>query len=181
MPNPNRPQYQDTIEETWGQAVADTVVRRYANTADRDADLGSIAPDQLNGQLIAIAPGGGADPYLQQHNGAGWRSLGTNIQAGTVTQNTDASGFLVLNFPVPFSVVPAVTVSSHDGSGYYFQVYDVQVGYFVVRAFSDFNAPATFPIGIGLDFIAMVPGPAASSAEPGRGASSDLPIAEPAP
>ena len=44
MANPNRPQYQDTIASTWGQAVADTVVRRYATTAARNADLGGFTP-----------------------------------------------------------------------------------------------------------------------------------------
>jgi hypothetical protein len=74
MPNPNRPQYQDTIEETWGQAVADTVVRRYANSADRDADLAGLTPAELAGQVVAIAPGGGAAAYLQQHDGTQWNS-----------------------------------------------------------------------------------------------------------
>jgi hypothetical protein len=74
MPNPNRPQYQDTIEETWGQAVADTVLRRYANTADRDADLAGFAPAQLAGQVVTIAASGSL-PLLQQHDGAGWRNL----------------------------------------------------------------------------------------------------------
>jgi hypothetical protein len=70
MPNPDRPQYQDTIEETWGQAVADTVVRRYTSSADRDADLGAFTPAELGGQLIVIATPGSL-PFLQQHDGAG--------------------------------------------------------------------------------------------------------------
>jgi hypothetical protein len=76
MPNPDRPQYQDTIEETWGQAVADTVVRRYATTADRDADLGAFPPAELAGQVVVIVPGAGATPYLQIHNGVAWYTPG---------------------------------------------------------------------------------------------------------
>jgi hypothetical protein len=88
MPNPNRPQYQDTIEETWGDAVADTVVRRYANTADRDADLAGFTPAELGGQVVAIVPGAGVLPYCQQHDGAGWRSM-VGPCYGYAEKNTD--------------------------------------------------------------------------------------------
>ena len=54
MTNPNRPQYQETIESAWGQAVADTVVRRYATAAERDADLAAFTPAELKGQLVAV-------------------------------------------------------------------------------------------------------------------------------
>jgi hypothetical protein len=77
MPNPNRPQYQDTIEETWGQAVADTVVRRYTSSADRDADLAGFTPAELAGQIVAIVPGAPALPHLQIHDGTAWADYGT--------------------------------------------------------------------------------------------------------
>jgi hypothetical protein len=86
MPNPNRPQYQDTIEETWGQAVADTVVRRYTSSADRDADLAEFTPAELMGQVVVLAPGG-AIPYLQSHDGVRW---------GPVSPMQDQSGFGVI-------------------------------------------------------------------------------------
>jgi hypothetical protein len=92
MPNPNRPQYQDTIEETWGQAVADTVVRRYTSSADRDADLAGFTPAQLTGQVVAIAPGAGALPYLMQHNGAAWVLTVAPIQAGSSVVVTNSGG-----------------------------------------------------------------------------------------
>jgi hypothetical protein len=82
MPNPNRPQYQDTVEETWGQAVADTVVRRYANTADRDADLAGFTPAELAGQLVTIAPGGGVLPWLASHDGNAWQDIAPTPKFG---------------------------------------------------------------------------------------------------
>lgn len=66
--NPNRPQYQDVIESSWGQAVADTVVRRYDTTAERDADL-PFAPDVLAGQVVAIT---GPPAALYMHDGVSW-------------------------------------------------------------------------------------------------------------
>jgi hypothetical protein len=112
MPNPNRPQYQDTIEETWGQAVADTVVRRYANTADRDADLAGFTPAELMGQLVVIAAGVPAIPYIQEHDGARWRGLpaerdgiagdGLLLKAGDAWGISDGTGFCRVTFVEPF-------------------------------------------------------------------------------
>jgi hypothetical protein len=92
MPNPDRPQYQDTIEETWGQAVADTVVRRYTSSADRDADLAAFTPAELMGQVVVIAPGAGALAYLQQHDGAAWHTVAEPIIAGKVLQTASIGG-----------------------------------------------------------------------------------------
>jgi hypothetical protein len=81
MPNPNRPQYQDTIEETWGQAVADTVVRRYTSSADRDADLAGFTPAELAGQVVAIVQGGGV-AYIEEHDGVQWHPLASRLAVG---------------------------------------------------------------------------------------------------
>jgi hypothetical protein len=73
MPNPGRPQYQDIIDEAWGDQVADRVVRRYVDDVERDADLAGFTPAELAGQLVAIVPAAPASPYLQRHDGALWR------------------------------------------------------------------------------------------------------------
>jgi hypothetical protein len=100
-PNPDRPQYQDTIEETWGQAVADMVVRRYATTADRDADLGGFTPAELAGQVVAILLGG--EVFLQRHDGAAWRGEAGRVlgyhefcPAGNANFNTPSSTFVAV-------------------------------------------------------------------------------------
>ncbi|HEX3453130.1 MAG TPA: hypothetical protein VHS03_00780 [Gaiellaceae bacterium] len=91
MPNPNRPQYQDTIEETWGQAVADTVVRRYANTADRDADFAGRPGAELIGQVVAMTPPGGR-AYLQEYvEGLGWTQMPI-MYAGSAGVTTSSTG-----------------------------------------------------------------------------------------
>ena len=80
--NPNRPQYQGTIESTWGQSVADHVIRRYATTAARDADLAVLAPADLEGQVVAIT-GAGRVPFLELMSSGVWRGpSGFDIQAG---------------------------------------------------------------------------------------------------
>jgi len=77
MPNPNRPAFGDVIDETWGQIVADEVVRRYASVAERDSDLVGFTPAQLAGQVVAIVPAGplatSGPPWLEVHDGVGWR------------------------------------------------------------------------------------------------------------
>jgi hypothetical protein len=125
MPNPNRPQYQETIEETWGQAVADTVVRRYANTADRDADLAGFTPAELMGQLVVIAPGAGVIPHLEEHNGAVWHSAsptsdadgnGVILKAAPPTWFTsDGIGYVTVPFAVPFPVTCLGVLASPVG------------------------------------------------------------------
>jgi hypothetical protein len=111
MPNPNRPQYQDTIEETWGQAVADTVVRRYANTADRDADLAGFTPAELAGQVVAIIPGG-SGAYLERHDGSTWRDNTTSIQSGSTFVTTDAWGTATITPPIPWRSGDVIVVMS---------------------------------------------------------------------
>ena len=76
--NPNRPEYQDTIESTWGQSVADHVIRRYATTAERDADLAGLTPADLEGQVVAITGPGGAT-YLEQYRGGAWVLMGGGV------------------------------------------------------------------------------------------------------
>lgn len=108
MTNPNRPQYEDTIASTWGQAVADTVVRRYATTAARDADVAGLTLAALTGQVIVIVPGGGSIPYLQVHDGTAWRNLGANARLYR------AAGFAAVasvSTPYPFDTI------SYDNSG----------------------------------------------------------------
>ena len=90
MPNPNRPQYQDTIESTWGQAVADTVVRRYDTPAARDADLAGFTPAQLAGQLVTV------HGDVMEYVSGVWVTLRA-VVVGYLVVTTDANG----NFQVP--------------------------------------------------------------------------------
>jgi hypothetical protein len=107
--NPERPQYQDIIDEAWGDQVADHVIRRYRDAAERDADLAGFSPADLAGQVIAIAPGG-ALPYLQAHDGAGWANLPT-AQAGYASVQLDGFGWGRIIFPKPFQVIPVVQLT----------------------------------------------------------------------
>jgi hypothetical protein len=70
--NPDRPLYQDIIDEAWGVQVADHVIRRYRDAAERDLDFTGIAAAELAGQVVAITPSDGSPPYLQQHDGTAW-------------------------------------------------------------------------------------------------------------
>ena len=79
--NPNRPEYQDTIESSWGQAVADHVIRRYATAAERDADLAVLAPADREGQVVALT---GAAPHVCQCIGGVWVPLSPGIIGSTV-------------------------------------------------------------------------------------------------
>ena len=69
MANPSRPAFEEVIQESWGDAVADTVVRRYATVAERDADLLGFSAAQLKGQVCTVAA-----PLMLQyvHDGARW-------------------------------------------------------------------------------------------------------------
>ena len=71
MTNPARPEFQDIIDEAWGDQVADHVIRRYPDTATRDADL----PAPEVGQVVAIT--GGAAPRLQVRTATGWLDFTT--------------------------------------------------------------------------------------------------------
>jgi hypothetical protein len=115
MPNPNRPQYQDTIEETWGQAVADTVVRRYANTADRDADFEGRPGAELIGQLVAITPPGGR-AYLEEYVNEtyGWTPL-PSIVAKEIGVTLDTWGNWVDQLP-PGAVLVSATANAAQES-----------------------------------------------------------------
>jgi hypothetical protein len=97
LSNPVRPEFQDIIDEAWGDQVSDMVVRRYVDTAARDSDLGAFTPATLDGQVVAIVPAPPGVPYLQQHNGIGWATVGSAVPepllAGALTQSfTDPSG-----------------------------------------------------------------------------------------
>jgi hypothetical protein len=100
MPNPNRPQYQDTIESAWGQSVADHVIRRYATAAERDADLTGMTPAQLAGQLVTLNPTPG-DSSLWVHDGSSWRVRPT-IKAGLTTATTNSGSVCTILFAKPF-------------------------------------------------------------------------------
>jgi hypothetical protein len=110
MPNPNRPQYQDTIEETWGQAVADTVVRRYTSTADRDADLAGFTPAQLAGQVVTVQPAG-AQPVAEIHDGTAWAPM-PRVQGGEPVMATDGGGLLFVSVPAGGKVISAVATGA---------------------------------------------------------------------
>ena len=86
MPNPNRPQYKDTIASTWGQAVADTVVRRYGTAAERDADLSTFTPAELKGQVVTI---GGS---LEVHDGTEWAAVVPGFIGGVFPHGPHANG-----------------------------------------------------------------------------------------
>jgi hypothetical protein len=128
MPNPGRPQYQDIIDEAWGDQVADRVVRRYVDAVERDDDLAGFTPAELAGQLIAIVPALPAAPYLQEHDGAKWRGMPAAVDGGegglilkTSNGNTWATssdvGFVQVNFVEPFpNACLGVALSSCQGS-----------------------------------------------------------------
>jgi len=69
MANPVRPAFEDVIQESWGDAVADTVVRRYATVAERDADLAGFTAAQLKGQVCTVAT---PLVLVYVHDGARW-------------------------------------------------------------------------------------------------------------
>ena len=99
--NPNRPEYQDTIESTWGQSVADHVIRRYATAAERDADLAALTPADLEGQVVAIT---GAAPYLWQYSGGVWEPI-AGMPAGKVVQSATVGATGATWVPIPCPVV----------------------------------------------------------------------------
>ena len=71
MANPARPVDGQVISTTWGLAVADSVVRVYANAAARDADLAGVAPAELLGQVVMLTGTGELLTYAGPL--AGWR------------------------------------------------------------------------------------------------------------
>ena len=97
--NPNRPQYQDTIESTWGQSVADHVIRRYASAAERDADLAALTPADLDGQVCVITGSNGV-PYMQEHRQGQWHGEVVRFGVSTVTVGGAA------NFSVVYEEMP---------------------------------------------------------------------------
>jgi hypothetical protein len=109
--NPARPNYQDIIDEAWGDQVADHVIRRYRDTAERDADFVGVPPDELTGQMIAIIAGGQI-PYLQQHDGTVWHAASPVLDveqqgcivkvSGSTFYRSDANGLCTVAFTQPF-------------------------------------------------------------------------------
>ena len=124
MPNPARPQYQEIIESTWGLAVADTVVRRYASSAERDGDLAGFTPAELAGQVVAVAG------VAEVHNGTHWMPLlsapfgnpGIGIHAASYVGTTNAFGGLIISFPnAPFPagvLIAFVAMVGDTGAGF---------------------------------------------------------------
>ena len=98
--NPNRPAYLDTIESTWGQSVADHVVRRYATMAARDADLGSHPVADLAGQIVTVNPANG-DSQQWVHDGARWRAAPL-MKGGLTSATTNSGSVCTILFTTPF-------------------------------------------------------------------------------
>ena len=116
--NPNRPQYQGTIESTWGQSVADHVIRRYASPAERDADLteAGLTAEDLEGQVVAIT-GAGRPPFLELAAGNIWRGVtGYDIQAGSTHAGCDSNAWAAITFPRPFAGKPVFVWSDQSAS-----------------------------------------------------------------
>jgi hypothetical protein len=161
MPNPNRPQYQDTIEETWGQAVADTVVRRYASTADRDADLAGFSPAELAGQVVVVLRGAGLPPQVHTHDGAAWRVLGEPfIIAAELGVTVDAWGNWNVDLPAGARLVAATAVGAQEGLSIHMVRHTTNGPTFGTRVSfrSYFTNSATNPVNttIGAAYIAAV-------------------------
>ena len=110
--NPNRPEYMDTIESTWGQSVADHVIRRYGTEAERDADLAALTPADLEGQVVAIGSG---FPALCFYTGGRW-IYPADVQAGQAWISTDGASNAYITFPRQFAGVPQ-TVLANAGAG----------------------------------------------------------------
>ena len=110
--NPNRPQYQGTIESTWGQSVADHVIRRYATTAARDADLAVLPAGDLEGQVVAIT-GAGRPTFLEMSRAGIWTGVvtGFDVQAASTHAGADANANARVNFPRAFAGPPVVVWS----------------------------------------------------------------------
>ncbi|HEX3454371.1 MAG TPA: hypothetical protein VHS03_07080 [Gaiellaceae bacterium] len=119
------------IDETWGDLVADHVIRRYANPAERDADLAGFTVDELKGQVCVLGTMvGGLRPYLEIHNGAAWvapflqmPATGVKIQGGVVAGTSNGFACLNIGFPVPMEFGTHYTIAIHctpaDLSGYF--------------------------------------------------------------
>ena len=101
MTNPARPQYQDVIDEAWGGQVADHVIRRYADNAERDADLAGLTAAELSGQTIIVAA------KYQRHDGTAWLHAPYHnlIQRGEGFVALDGSSAFAITFPEPFANV----------------------------------------------------------------------------
>jgi hypothetical protein len=106
--NPARPQYQDIIDEAWGDQVADHVIRRYADKAERDADLAGIAPADLDGQVVALA----AMLEIYNATAAGWTPIPImDWQSGRGGYATDAASNVHIAFPRAFAGVPSICIA----------------------------------------------------------------------
>ena len=114
--NPNRPEYMDTIESTWGQSVADHVIRRYATMAEATADLDELDPADLEGQVIAV---GAVVPGLVQRLGGLWHPVpAMDVQGGTDWISTDGASSAYITFLRPFAGPPQTRVAcAGDGTG----------------------------------------------------------------
>jgi hypothetical protein len=110
MANPSRPQFKDVIDQTWGQLVADRIIRRYASVAERDADLAGVV--DLDGQMVVMTPGAGEPAYLLQRIGGVWRTVPDPfIQRGEAGIILDGASNFGIVFPRPFaSIAYSITI-----------------------------------------------------------------------
>jgi hypothetical protein len=92
MANPNRPEYQDTIESSWGQLVADHVVRRYGTAAERDADLAGLTAPELEGQVVNV------NGDIQVYRAGAWVTRAFTV-SGASTVTTDGFGNAAIGLP----------------------------------------------------------------------------------
>lgn len=152
--NPNRPEYMDTIESTWGQSVADHVTRRYASAGERDADLAALTAADLFGQVVFVGPAGAPTGfgYLQIHNGTGWVTVlgvpgggAASELSGVYTGHTAGQwGTVNIAYPVPLGWPGrrnAVIVTLEQAEGYF----PAATSSF---AFTNNNTSSGFQVGI---------------------------------
>jgi hypothetical protein len=157
MPNPTRPQYQEIIESSWGRAVADTVVRRYSSTAERDADLAGIPVDELEGQVVAIAPGS-ARAILAQFSHGRWNTDSAWIAPAAYLNNWRAFTGRTPGYRLIGGLV--YLRGGISGGSMNLAAFNLPVGYrpaeahaFVVRMASSPESVATLAVGAGGDIV----------------------------
>lgn len=129
MANPARPNFKDVIDNQWGQLTADRVTRRYANAAERDADLAGFAPADLAGQVCILTAAVGTKMLWQVHNGTVWvnamqipRPTGGAQLCAFPISGTAAVSSLSVVFPEVMDATnggPIVTATPYNPGGYF--------------------------------------------------------------